>query len=181
MNTYQKFEQAVVFTVGAMLLFVAPCIVTAQTITGSSVAGQNACDSEMRNHDSAFLLLLETYREFQNNLIQIDYRNRLSAAAALPDIATRKEVIALAKQERDLRLRRLTAQLVAFSAIDDNSSRGSKREARSVFYPAVHTKMITRKLQGFVVIAPATDGSTGSDALQTLPSSAVLLENPVYP
>jgi len=39
----------------------------------------------------------------------------------------------------------------------------------------VDMKAAARKLQGFVVIAPAADGSQGVGALRTLPSSAVLL------
>jgi hypothetical protein len=175
MNTFHKTGQTVVFALVA-LVCVTPCIVMAQTVAKSEVAGRDMPDSEMRNHDFAFFLLLETYREFQNNLIQIDYQNRLSAAAALPDIATRKEVGALARQERDLRLKRLTAQLVVFSATC-NHSRQSSRRGAGTFGAGADVKAATKRLQSFVVIAPARDCRQDADAFQTLPASAVLLND----
>src|ERR1700722_16230152 len=106
------------------MLFALPPILKAQAAGGQNVPGvgtKSMSTPELHIHDSAFSLLLEAYRQFQNNLIQIDYSNRLSAAASLTDIAAREDVNALAGQERDLRLKRLAAQLVVFSATYDHS------------------------------------------------------------
>jgi len=131
-------------------------MVKAQTVTGADITevGSKATSSCDCIHDSAFSLLLETYRQFQNNLIQSDCRNRLSAAASLSDVTTRKKVIALARQERDLRLKRLTAQLVAFSAAYDHSCRHAEREFGVTSRAEVDMKGAARELRGFVVIAP---------------------------
>jgi len=162
----------------AALFCASICTLRAQAEAGSSApeVGSTAISaSEARIHDLAFSLLLETYRQFQNNLIQSDYSNRLSAAATLTDSTTRKEVIALARQERDLRLRRLTAQLVAFSTAYDHSPQYDERGVGVTSRVGVGMRAAARKLQGFVVIAPATDGSQDAQAMRTLPSSAVLL------
>jgi hypothetical protein len=140
---------------------------------------QTGSASELSKHNSAFALLLETYRQFQNNLIQIDYSNRLNAAASLTGIETRKEVITLATQERDLRLRKLAAQLAIFTAAYGHFPQDDEQVAGVAARNGVDTKAAARKLRNFVVFAPATNSSPVADAVQTFPASAVLLNE--YP
>jgi hypothetical protein len=173
MNAYHGTKRPVTFVLAA-LFYALACILKAQTITEPEMS---TAASELHNHDSAFSLLLETYREFQNNLIQTDYKNQLSAAASLTDNTTRKEVIALAQKERDLRVHRLAAQLVAFSAVYDHSRQPAERQVGVTSGPGVDVKAAGKELEDFVVIAPAADGSQDADAFQALPSSAVLLNN----
>ncbi len=137
---------------------------------------QTESTSGPSTHNSAFALLLETYRQFQNNLIQTDYSNRLSAAASLTESKTREEVLALAAQERDLRLRKLAAQLAMFTVAYGHLPQDDEQAAGASARNGVDTKAAAKKLRNFVVFAPSTNSSPGADAVQTLPSSAVLLD-----
>jgi hypothetical protein len=144
-----------------------------------TLGNQTVSASESREHDSAFAFLLETYRQFQNNLIQTDYSNRLNAAASLTEIETREEVIALATQERDLRIRKLAAQLAIFTVAYGHSPPRDEQAVSVGVRNGVDTESAARKLRNFVVFAPATNGSPRADAVRTLPASAVLLDK--YP
>ena len=67
--------------------------------------------SELRNQDSVFSILIEAFRQVQGRVIQTDYEARIKAANALDDLKTRRRVVALANQERDLRVKKLYHQL----------------------------------------------------------------------
>ena len=178
MNTRYRTARPLVLALA--MLFVPPCIRKVQAEGGQNVPGvgtKGMSASEVRIHDSAFSLLLETYRQFQNNLIQIDYSNRLSAVASLTDIAVRKEVGALAAQERDQRLKRLAAQLIVFSATYARTWPGPAREVTAASNAGANIKAVTEQLRSFVVIAPAGDGRQDAGTFQTFPSSAVLLND----
>jgi hypothetical protein len=172
MKTHHKMGFLVVVT-SAALFFTAASLLKAQVESGPKTP-----TAESRNHDSAFSLLLETYRQFQNNLIQTDYSNRLSAAASLADATTRKEATALVRRERDLRLRRLAAQVLIFSVTYDHSRPSADQDVAATSRTDRNGKAAARELQDFVVIAPAADGSQSADTLRTLPSSAVLRSRP---
>ena len=137
--------------------------------------------SEPHNHDSAFSILLETYRQFQNNLIQVDYKNRLLAAASLSDGGTRREVMVLARQERDLRLRKLAAQLAIFSVTYDHTLQGNEQAVGTTVKSEIDTREAMKQLRDFVVIAPAVDGFDKTNTVRVLPASAVLLNKSSNP
>ena len=63
----------------------------------------NDAVSELRNQDSVFSILIEAFRQVQGRVIQTDYESRIQAANTLDDLKTRRRVIVLANQERDLR------------------------------------------------------------------------------
>lgn len=162
----------------AALFYASACTVKAQPVAGTGTAeagGKTISVSEVRNHNSAFSLLLEAYRQFQNKLIQADYSNRLSAATCLADVTIRKEAVAMIRRERDLRIRRLAAQLVFFSATYDHSRQFDKQEDDNPSVAGMDRKAAARELQNFVIITPALGGSQGANSFQTLPSPAVLL------
>ena len=153
--------------------------VAAQKDVASSEAETSV--SEPHNHDSAFSILLETYRQFQNNLIQVDYKNRLLAADSLSDSGTRKKVVVFAKQERDLRLRKLAAQLAIFSVTYDHTRQSDEQEVGTTVKSEISTREAAKQLRDFVVIAPAVDGSDKTNTVQVLPASAVLLNKSSKP
>src|SRR5208283_5166614 len=66
--------------------------------------------AELRNQDSAFSLLIEAFRQIQGRIIQNDYEARIKAANALSDLKTRRYVAELAKEERDLRVEKLSTR-----------------------------------------------------------------------
>ena len=153
--------------------------VTAQKDVTSSETETSV--SEPHNHDSAFSILLETYRQFQNNLIQVDYKNRLLAAASLLDSGTRREYMALAKQERDLRLKKLAAQLAIFSVTYDHTRRSDEQALGTTVKGEIDTREAMKQLRDFVVIAPAVDGLDETNTVRVLPASAVLLKKSTKP
>jgi hypothetical protein len=157
--------------------FLALATIFCTSISTREVAAQkDAAIPESHNHDSAFSILLETYRQFQNNLIQVDYQNRLLAGASLSDSGTRKEVMALAKQERDLRLKKLAIQLAVFSVTYDHARQGDEPDVAATGKSGVDTKAAAEELRNFVVIAPDE-----TNTIRTLPSSSVLLNKSPKP
>ena len=130
--------------------------------------------SELRNRDSAFSLLIEAFRQLQARLIQSDYEARLRAAASLDNLKTRRKVVVLAKQERDLRLKKLYGQLATLNTAYDYSRDIDEREARVVVPKNVDTVAAAAKLKDFVVLTPASVGLPSSSAEKTIPASFVL-------
>ena len=114
---------------------------------------------ELRDQDGPFSLLvrayrqaIKAYRQVQNGLIQSDYDARLQAAK-LTDAEWRRRVIALARQERDLRVQKLSAQLGNLATTDDYARQRDEREAGISVLSNVDTKTAAAKLRDFVVIA----------------------------
>jgi len=108
---------------------------------------------ELRNQDAAFSLLIEAYQQVQNGLIQSDYNARLQAAAKLTDMEQRRRVIALARQERDLRVQKLTGQLGNLSTTYDYARQRDEREAGIAVPSNVDPRAAAAKLRDFLVIA----------------------------
>jgi hypothetical protein len=132
--------------------------------------------SELRNRDSAFSLLIEAFRQLQSRLIQTDYEARLRAAAQLDNLKTRRQVVVLAKQERDLRLKKLYGQVATLNTTYDYSRKVDEREAHVVVPSNVDTAAAARKLKDFVVITPASAGLPDSNDGKTIPASVVLAD-----
>jgi uncharacterized protein YdcH (DUF465 family) len=128
--------------------------------------------SELRNQDSAFALLIESYRQIQARLIQNDYEDRARAAATIGSLKDRRRVLVLAKQERDLRLEKLLAQLGAMSTNYDYARQIDEREAGVVVPKNVDTVQAAHRLKQFVVITP---DSVEQASAKTIPASNYLL------
>lgn len=114
----------------------------------------SAAISELRNQDSAFALLTEAFREIQTRLIQNDYEARVRAANALESLKTRRQVIVLAKQERDLRLQKLMLQLGNMNSGYDYARQVDEREVGVVVPSHVDTIEAANRLKTFVVLTP---------------------------
>jgi hypothetical protein len=108
---------------------------------------------ELRNQDGAFSLLIESYRQIQGELVESDYKARLQAAVQLRDPEKKREVIALAAQERDLRFARLAKQLVNLSGAYELIRRSDGRRAGIVVPSTVDTEFAAAKLRKFVPLA----------------------------
>jgi len=115
---------------------------------------------ELRNQDAAFSLLIRAYRQVikayqqvQNGLIQSDYDVRLQAAAKLTGAEQPRRVIALARQESDLHVQKLSAQLGNLSTTYDYARQRDEREAGISVPSNVDPKTAAATLLDFVVIA----------------------------
>jgi hypothetical protein len=143
----------------------------------ASATGRNTNPvSELRNDDSAFSLLIEAYRQFQNHLIQMDYNARLHAASLLTDIKVRRQVTVLAKQERELRIRKLYGQVDNLSTTYDLNRQRLEREAGVEAPSTVDTTAAAEKLRNFVVLTPATESASDIGSIKTIPARTVLLD-----
>jgi hypothetical protein len=163
----------------AIVILFCATVQAEEASNGLSLESQRMPASELQKHDSAFAILMETYRQFQNHLIQVDYSNRLNAAASLPEIETRKEVVALATQERDLRLRRLAAQVAVFIAAYGHTRQYDEQAVGPPVRNRADMRTAAEKLRDFVIFAPATNSSPQPDLLEVFPASSVLLDK--YP
>ena len=96
--------------------------------------------------------------------------------ADLSDLKTRRRVTVLAKQERDLRMKKLYGQLGNLATTYDYTRQRDEREAGVHVPNAIDTAAAAEKLKDFVVIAPAMGDSISSGRLQVMPASTVLLD-----
>src|ERR1051326_735882 len=114
--------------------------------------------SELQTHDSAFSLLIVAFGEVQTSLIDNDYGARVKAASSIHDSAARNHVLELARQERELRLRKLDRQLAELSAAYVRSRRPAPGEQSSNPVPPTKVDASTaqEKLKSFVIVEAAT-------------------------
>jgi hypothetical protein len=148
------------------------------------IAQNNPADpiSELRNQDSVFSILIEAFRQIQGRVIQTDYEARIKAANALDDLKTRRRVIVLANQERDLRVKKLYHQLGNLCTTYDTTRRDDERVANVEVPVNIDTTHAAKTLMDYVFIAPAADDKSGEKKTQTIPASNYLLDrlpNPV--
>ncbi len=84
--------------------------------------------SEVRNHDAAFALLIETFQQLQTSRIEADYQNHLFAADQLADIESRARALERARQARALRLAKLSVKLEQLETSYAHARQGDERE-----------------------------------------------------
>jgi hypothetical protein len=106
----------------------------------------------------------------------VDYEARLQAASRLTDIKARRQVVALARQERDLRIRKLYGQVDNLSTTYDLNRQRLEREAGVEAPSTVDTTAAAEKLRDFVVLTPATDNASDISSIKTIPARTVLLD-----
>lgn len=135
--------------------------------------------AELRNHDDAFALLIECFRQLQTGLIEADYNARLAAADKLSDDAKAQDVRELSRQERDLRFEKLDAQLARMTSAYGYSRQGDEREAGVVVPMQVNTTVAAKKLEDFVAIVPVTKKSEKDEIVVTriIPANLILHPN----
>jgi len=132
--------------------------------------------SELRNQDEAFSLLIEAFRQIQGRIIQNDYEARIKAANALDDLKTRRRVVELANQERDLRVRKLYHQIGNLNLTYDNTRHDDERVANVDIPVHIDTGHAAKTLMDYVFIAPVTDEKSGEIKTKTVPAGNYLLD-----
>jgi len=132
--------------------------------------------SELRNQDSVFSILIEAFRQVQGRVIQTDYEALIKAANALDDLKTRRRIVVLANQERDLRVKKLYHQLGNLCTTYDTTRRDDEHLANVKVPVNIDTGHAAKTLMDYVFIAPAADDKTGEKKTQTIPASAYLLD-----
>jgi hypothetical protein len=132
--------------------------------------------SELRNQDGAFSLLIEAFRQVQGRIIQNDYEARITAANALDDLKTRRRVVALAKQERELRAQKLYHEIGNLNLTYDHTRRGDERVAGVEVPVHIDTAHAAKTLMDYVFIAPAANEESGEFKTKTIPAGNYLLD-----
>jgi len=131
--------------------------------------------ADLRNQDSAFSLLIESYRQMQTFMIEGDYEKRLRAAALVKDAKERDHINTLAAQERELRLAKLRNTLGNFNTAY-NSSRHVTEKTAGVSVPnSVDTKAANDKLRSFVPFTPSEFGPSENQPSSLLPAGAMMI------
>lgn len=132
--------------------------------------------SELRNQDEAFALLIEAFRQVQGRIIQNDYEARIQAANELDDLKTRRRVVVLASQERELRLQKLYHQIGNLNLTYDNTRRDDERAANVEVPVHIDTAHAAKTLMDYVFIAPVANAKPGEIKTKTVPASNYLLD-----
>lgn len=149
------------------------------------------CDPvcQLKVQDSAFALLLETYREFHSYQIENDYQGRLYAAVSLPAErgglvlednspvmrTLRDFVVGLAGQERSLRYARLQVQAVNLQTAYNCARRQDERATGQTVQYQASADAAREKLKEFVIVAPGSLTSGNLKVGKEVPAAAVLL------
>jgi len=151
-----------------------------QTPPAQPVSATKSSDpvSELRNQDEAFSLLIEAFRQIQGRVIQNDYEARIKAANNLPVLKDRRHVIALANQERDLRVSKLYHQIGNLNLTYDQTRADDIRVANIDTDVPVHidTGHAAHTLMDYVFVAPAGKDASGALKTKTVPASNYLLD-----
>jgi hypothetical protein len=149
-----------------------------ETLATQPVAASKPADpvSELRNQDSAFSILIEAFRQVQGRIIQNDYEARIRAANALESLKTRRRVVELANQERELRVHKLYHQIGNLNQTYDNTRHDDERVANVDVPVHIDTVHAAKTLMDYVFIAPATDEKSGEIKTKTIPASNYLLD-----
>jgi hypothetical protein len=132
--------------------------------------------AELRNQDSVFSILIEAFRQVQGRVIQTDYEVRITAANALNDLKTRRRVVELANEERDLRVKKLYHQIGNLCATYDTTRHDDERVANVEVPVNIDTGHAAKTLMDYVFIAPAPSDNSGEKKTQTIPASNYLLD-----
>lgn len=112
--------------------------------------------AEVRIHDAAFALLIESFQQLQTAMIEADFQERIFAADQLTNNARRTQVLQLARQERDLRLAKLSHQLNQMLTSYTYSRRDHERAAGRDVPANVDRDKAAEQLKGLVVFVPET-------------------------
>jgi hypothetical protein len=139
--------------------------------------------AELRNQDSAFSLLIEAFRQVQGRIIQNDYEARIKAANSLSDLKTRRYVVGLAKEERNLRVEKLYHQIGNLDLTYDHTRRDDERALTVADVPMhLDAGHAAKTLMDFVFVAPTAPDKNGEIKTTTVPAKNYLLDkmpNPV--
>jgi len=152
------------------------------------------CDPvcELKAQDSAFSLLIETYRQFQSRQIQIDYEARLRSAAGLGKEADslvisttlnstrtlRAWIEVLAEKERDLRLEQLQSRVVNFSTVYNCARRNDAVALDQTVANKADPGAAAEQLKTLRVLVLGSPTKADFQAVTSVPASSMFLDSP---
>ena len=150
------------------------------------------CDPvcEVQAQDSAFSLLIETYRQFQGRQIQLDYESRLRAAAGLGKEADsliigatlnstrtlRAWIEVLAEKERDLRLEQLQTRVVNFTTAYQCARKGDELAADQPVPSKVDMPAAAQQLKTLRLLALGSPTKADFQRVTSTPAADIFLD-----
>jgi hypothetical protein len=119
---------------------------------------------------------MEAFRQVQGRVIQTDYESRIKAANTLDDLKTRRYVINLANQERDLRMKKLYHQIGNLCTTYGTTHHDDEVAANVSVPVSIDTTHAAKTLMDYVFVAPTPDSKPGNIKARSIPASGYLLD-----
>ena len=152
----------------------------------------NSCESVCQLHaqDWAFALLIETYREYRCNQVEVDYANRTRAMARLAEAPNTNGIVhaplrfvqllqellgEIAAAERNRGLQLIHTQVNNFQSLYDCARKNDELAIGTTVTNSVDNRTIARELKKYVVLKPElfAKNSTPATARETRPNFIV--------
>jgi len=131
----------------------------------------NSCESVCQLHaqDWAFALLIETYREYRCNQVEVDYANRTRAMARLADAPNTNGIVhaplrfvqllqellgEIAAAERNRGLQLIHTQVNNFQSLYDCARKNDELALGATVTNTVDNRSIAQELKKYVVLKP---------------------------
>jgi hypothetical protein len=157
---------------GIAFIFAALTVVSAADKPASNVRS-NAV-SELRSHDNAFALMMESYRQMQVLMIEADYDKRLQLAKTVADPTERDRVLLLAQQEHDLRISKLHQTMKSFDSAYNTTRKPLQNKAGGEVVTKITSEEAGEQLRHFRAFTPQ-EFKMENQASSLLPAGARLL------
>ena len=156
----------------------------------------NVCDSvcQIRSQDWAFALLIETYREYRCNQIEVDYANRTRAAANLAKIPDANGVVHaplqfvqqlqellgdIAAAERNRGLQLIHTQVNNFQTLYDCARKNDEQALGVSVAKTVDSRVVASELKHYVVLKPQAPSRSADPADLRMPPPSLVV-SPKY-
>jgi len=168
----------------------------ASPVVQESLPPKSSCNSVCQLHaqDWAFALLIETYREYRCNQIEMDYANRTRALARLADAPNTNGIVhaplrfvqvlqellgEIAAAERNRGLQLIHTQVNNFQSLYDCARKDDELAIGATVTNSVNNHKIAQELKQYVVLKPElfAKNTAPSTARETRPN---LFVSPKY-
>ena len=157
---------------GIVFIFAALTVVSAADKPGSSV--RTNVVAELRSHDNAFALMMESYRQLQVLMIEADYEKRVQLAKAVANPTERDRVLLLAQQEHDGRISKLQQAMKGFDSAYDTTRKPLQNKTGGEIVTKITPEEAGEQLRHFRVFTPK-EFKMENQASTLLPAGARML------
>jgi len=130
--------------------------------------------SELRSHDNAFALMMESYRQLQILMIEADYEKRLQLAKSIANPKERDRVLLMAQQEHDMRITKLQQTLKGFDSAYDTSRKEQQAKTGGEIVTKITSEEASEQLRHYRPFVPK-DFRMENQPSSLLPAGARML------
>jgi hypothetical protein len=115
---------------------------------------KSAAVAELRGNDHAFALMIESYRQIQELMIEGDYNKRVELANAIANPKERDRISKMALDERNMRLTKLEQTLQGFHTAYSSSRKDDERKTGEKIAVTASSESAASQLKTFVPFQP---------------------------